>query len=133
MGGDDGAPAHAVETSNAEMIQAAAPGARVVKAFNTLNYRQMVDPETAGGPITIPLAGNDARAKAVIAELVEGMGLNAVDVGPLAYAHILEELLVMWAYSIGSDNAYNYYLQPIHIDRHSVTERRIIRRVAGHA
>ncbi|MGD2167478.1 MAG: hypothetical protein PVF63_05175, partial [Gammaproteobacteria bacterium] len=83
------------------------------KAFNTLNYRQMVDPETAGGPISIPLAGNDAAAKAVIAELADGMGLHAVDVGPLAYARVLEEMLVMWAYSIGSDNAYNYYLQPM--------------------
>lgn len=108
-------PMHGVEGkgSNAQMIQDVQPGASVVKAFNTLNYRQMVDPETAGGPITIPLAGNDAQAKAVIAELVQGMGLNAVDVGPLAYAHILEELLVMWAYSIGSDNAYNYHLQPM--------------------
>jgi hypothetical protein len=99
--------------SNAQMIQGVHPDARVVKAFNTLNYRQMVDPETAGGPISIPLAGNDAAAKAVIAELADGMGLHAVDVGPLAYARVLEEMLVMWAYSIGSDNAYNYYLQPM--------------------
>ena len=110
-----GYPMHAVagKGSNAQMIQDVLPGARVVKAFNTLNYRQMVDPETAGGPITIPLAGDDAEAKAVIAELVEGMGLAPVDVGPLAYAHILEEMLVMWANSIGSENAYNYYLQPM--------------------
>lgn len=108
-------PMYGVEgnSSNAQMIQDVHPGARVVKAFNTLNYRQMVDPETAGGPISIPLAGNDDQAKAVIAELVEGMGLNAVDVGPLAYARVLEEMLVMWAYSIGSDNAYNYHLQPM--------------------
>jgi len=100
-------------SSHAQKIQDVQPGARVVKAFNTLNYRQMVDPETAGGPITIPLAGNDAQAKAVIAKLVEGMGLDAVDVGPLAYARVLEEMLVMWANSIGSDHAYNYYLRPM--------------------
>lgn len=111
----DGYPMHGVagKNSNAQMIQEAQPGTRVVKAFNTLNYRQMVDPETAGGPISIPLAGDDAQAKAVIAELVSGMGLEPVDVGPLAYAHILEEMLVMWANSIGSDNAYNYYLRPM--------------------
>jgi predicted dinucleotide-binding enzyme len=112
---DAGYPMHGVDGkgSNAQMIQDVQPGARVVKAFNTLNYRQMVDPETAGGPITIPLAGDDAQAKAVIAELVEGMGLEAVDVGPLAYAHILEEMLVMWANSIGTDHAWNYYLRPM--------------------
>jgi len=99
--------------SNAELIQAALPGARVVKAFNTLNWQQMVNPETAGGPITIPLAGDDSDAKAVVATLVEGMGLHALDVGPLAYAHVLEEMLVMWGNARGQGNAYNYYLQPM--------------------
>jgi predicted dinucleotide-binding enzyme len=41
---------HAVDTSNAEIIQAAAPDAFVVKAFNTLNWKTMVDPSSAGGP-----------------------------------------------------------------------------------
>lgn len=111
----DGHPMHGVagKGSNAQMIQDVLPGARVVKAFNTLNNRQMTDPETAGGPITIPLASDDAEAKAVIAELVEGMGLEPLDVGPLAYAHILEEMLAMWAYSIQTENAYNFYLRPM--------------------
>ncbi len=110
-----GFPMHDVpgKGSNADLIQAEAPNAHVVKAFNTLNFRQMVDPETAGGPITIPLAGDDAAAKAVIAELVEGMGLHAVDVGPLAYAHVLEEMLVVWAHSIRGDAPYNFYLRPM--------------------
>jgi len=98
--------------SNAALIQAAAPGARVVKAFNTLNFRQMVDPETAGGPITIPLAGDDAEAKAVIAGLVEGMGLHPHDIGPLDYAHVLEEMLVIWAASLQTA-PFNYYFQPM--------------------
>jgi hypothetical protein len=98
--------------SNAALIQAAQPGASVVKAFNTLNYRQMVDPETAGGPITIMLAGDDADAKAAVAELVRGMGLDAVDVGGLEQAHVLEEMLVMWAGALGS-HPFNYYLRPM--------------------
>jgi len=108
-------PTHDVpgKGSNAELIQAAAPNASVVKAFNTLNWQQMVDPETAGGPITIPLAGDDAAAKAVIAELVKGMGLEAMDFGPLAYAHVLEELLVTWAHARGQGTPYNYYLRPV--------------------
>jgi predicted dinucleotide-binding enzyme len=98
--------------SNAALIQAAAPNARVVKAFNTLNWRQMVDPETAGGPITIPIAGDDADAKAFVASLVEGMGLEPMDIGPLDYAHVLEEMLVIWANSLRS-NPYNYYFRPM--------------------
>lgn len=98
--------------SNAELIQAAAPNARVVKAFNTLNWRQMVDPETSGGPVTIAIAGNDPEAKAVVAALIEGMDLEVVDFGPLRYANTLEEMLVVWANARGRMAAFNYYLRP---------------------
>jgi predicted dinucleotide-binding enzyme len=98
--------------SNAELIQAAAPNARVVKAFNTLNWRQMVDPETSGGPITIAIAGNDPAAKAVVAELIKGMDLEVVDFGPLRYANTLEEMLVIWANARSRMAAFNYYLRP---------------------
>jgi predicted dinucleotide-binding enzyme len=98
--------------SNAELIQAAAPNARVVKAFNTLNWRQMVEPETSGGPITIAIAGNDPEAKAVVAELIKGMDLEVVDFGPLRYANTLEEMLVVWANARGRAAAFNYYLRP---------------------
>ena len=45
---DGGRFEHAVASSNAEIIQAAAPGAKVVKAFSTVNWRTMVDPDSAG-------------------------------------------------------------------------------------
>lgn len=98
--------------SNAALIQEGAPDAFVVKAFNTLNWQQMVEPETAGGPITIMLAGDNAEAKATVAELARGMGLDAVDVGGIEFAHVLEEMLVMWAGALGS-NPFNYYLRPM--------------------
>lgn len=112
--GDDGWLVHDVpgKGSNAELVQAAAPGATVVKAFNTLNWRTMVDPETSGGPVTIPIAGDDESAKAAVAELIEGMGLEVVDFGPLRYAHVLEEMLIVWANARGRGAAFNYYLRP---------------------
>ena len=111
---DDGWLVHDVpgKGSNAELVQAAAPNARVVKAFNTLNWRQMVDPETSGGPITIAIAGDDAAAKATVAELIEGMGLEPMDFGPLRYAHVLEEMLIVWANGRGHGTPFNYYLRP---------------------
>ena len=87
---------HAVDTSNAEIIQAAAPGAYVVKAFNTLNWETMVDPSSAGGPVSIPLVGDNARAKEKVAELVAGMGLEPIDVGPLRDARWVEGMLILW-------------------------------------
>jgi 8-hydroxy-5-deazaflavin:NADPH oxidoreductase len=107
---DYGKPANAA--SNAELIQSLAPGAKVVKAFNTLNVRQMTDPETAGGPITIAIAGDDAQAKATVTALIKGMGLESVDFGPLRFAHVLEEMLVVWANARGHGAAFNYYLRP---------------------
>jgi len=92
----DGGFTHAVDSSNAEIIQAAAPGAHVVKAFNALSWRTMVDPDSAGGPVSIPLAGNSAQAKQKVAALVEGMGLEAIDVGPVENAHWVEGMLILW-------------------------------------
>jgi predicted dinucleotide-binding enzyme len=107
---EDGFRIHAVATSNAELIQAAAPGAHVVKAFNTLNYRTMVDPASAGGPVTIPIAGNDADAKQRISALAEGKGFEVIDVGPLRFAGTLEEMLVIWVNARQLGTPYNYHL-----------------------
>lgn len=107
--GDDGHAIHGVATSNAELIQALAPGAHVVKAFNTLSARTMVKPN---GPVTIPLAGNDVDAKATVAQLVTGMGFEPFDVGPLRYAHVLEEMLVMW-YDASATYDYHFRRRPL--------------------
>lgn len=102
------------DTSAAEIIQGAAPGAHVVKAFNTLNWRTMVDPDSTGGPVSIPLVGDSAEAKATVAELVEGMGLEAIDLGPLRYARHVEAMLLVWIhnrYGGGDGPAFDYHLR----------------------
>ena len=85
-----------VETSNGEIIQAAAPNAHVVKAFNTLNWESMINPEKSGGPISIPLVGDNVTAKETVAKLVEGMGLEAIDLGGIENAHWVEGMLILW-------------------------------------
>jgi len=85
-----------VETSNGEIIQAAAPNAHVVKAFNTLNWESMISPEKTGGPISIPLVGDNTAAKETVAKLVEGMGLEAIDLGGIENAHWVEGMLILW-------------------------------------
>jgi hypothetical protein len=92
----DGLFVHAAATSNAQIIQAAAPQSFVVKAFNTLSWETMVDPSLSGGPVSIPLAGNDTKAKEVVAALVKGMGLDPIDVGPLQNARWVEGMLILW-------------------------------------
>ena len=87
---------HGVDTSNAQIIQEAAPDADVVKAFNTLNWKTMADPSEAGGPVSIPLAGNSGSAKKKVAELVTAMGLEPIDVGPVEHARWVEGMLILW-------------------------------------
>ena len=106
--GDDGFMHYTMDTSNAELIQAAAPGASVVKAFNALSFRTMMEP---GGAVTIPLVGDDADAKARVAELVAGMGLEPLDVGPLSAAHIVEGMLAIWINARSAGTPFDYHLR----------------------
>lgn len=99
--------------SNAEIIQTAAPEAVVVKAFNTLGWRSMVDPDASGGPISIPLVGNDPEAKQKIAGLASAMGLQPIDVGPLQNARHVEGLSVLLLNNIFGDGpSFEFHLRP---------------------
>lgn len=103
----------AVETSAAEMIQGWAPNAKVVKAFNTLSSETMADPASAGGPVTIPIAGNDADAKAVVAGLVTGIGFEVVDMGDISAARFIEQMLIARGNAGRLGSSFNYYFRPV--------------------
>ena len=79
-----------VATSNGEIVQAAAPEALVVKAFNTVTWQSMIDPDEADGPLHVPIVGNDEAAKQRVARFVEEMGLVPVDLGSIETAHWTE-------------------------------------------
>ena len=114
---EDGRFEMSVETSNAELIQGWAPDAYVVKAFNSLNWRQMVDPDSSGGPISILLVGDNAEAKAIVAALAEGMGLVPIDLGPLRYARQVEGMLILWINNRYVQNEpFEYYLRRVQSD-----------------
>ena len=98
--------------SNAELIQSIAPQAHVVKAFNTLNWRVMVDPASAGGPVSVPLVGEDEDAKRAVAALVAAMGLDPIDVGGLANARWVEGLSVLLLNNmIEQTEPFNFYFR----------------------
>ena len=114
---EDGFFEMSVETSNAELIQGWAPGAHVVKAFNSLNWRQMVDPESSAGPISILIVGDDAEAKAFVASLAEGMGLEPIDLGPVRYARHVEGMLILWINKRYVQNEpFEYHLRRVQSD-----------------
>ena len=104
----DGFADYPIEDSNAERIARLAPGAHVVKAFSTLGAETMLDPELAGGPVTVPVVGDDRGAKERIVTLAREIGLEAVDVGPLRHARIIEGLHYLRANASGG--RINYHL-----------------------
>ncbi len=110
---------HSVKTSNTEIIQAAAPGADVVKAFSTINVSTMIDPSEAGGPVSVPLAGNDAAAKRKVADIVEKMGLEPIDLGDARDARWIEGMLILWInnrYGTAGRPPFEYHLRPLSMD-----------------
>lgn len=106
----DGLRDYAFAGSNAERIQDLAPGAAVVKAFNTLGAETMLEPQTAGGPVTVPVVGDDAAAKALVVGLAREIGLEAIDVGPLRHARIIEGLHYLRSNAAGG--RVNFHFRP---------------------
>ena len=79
--------------SGAEELAAAAPNARVVKAFNTTFAGTLAGGgNVAGQPLDVFVASDDEDAKRTVSSLVEDAGLRAVDAGPLRRARELEAL-----------------------------------------
>jgi 8-hydroxy-5-deazaflavin:NADPH oxidoreductase len=72
------------------------PGARVVKAFNTLSARMLADPAPNGTRIGIPIASDDEEAIRVAALLVREAGFEPVVVGPLARAKEFDRGTPVW-------------------------------------
>jgi len=61
-------------------------GRPVIKAFNGIAAKNLLDrgqPAGTPGRIALPVAGDDSAAKAVVMQLVEDLGFDAVDAGGL--------------------------------------------------
>jgi len=81
------------DSSAAQEIAKRLPaGVPVVKAFNTTFAGTLVAGGVANETLDVLVAGDDADAKAVVADLVESGGMRAVDAGPLRRAQQLEHL-----------------------------------------
>jgi predicted dinucleotide-binding enzyme len=78
-----------------ERLQAKAPQARFVKAFNSIGNAFMVDPPFKLTP-TMFICGNDAEAKAQATKLVEQFGWEVADMGGVESARPIEALCQLW-------------------------------------
>jgi predicted dinucleotide-binding enzyme len=82
--------------SGAERTAKLAPGAKVVKVFNSTGFGNMADPHYDGEPTVMFYAGDDAGAKAIARDLATDLGFDAVDAGGLERARELEHLAMLW-------------------------------------
>lgn len=83
-------------TSGGEQVAAWAPGAKVVKIFNTTGFGNMANPVYREGASMMLYCGDDAEAKKVAGQLAADLGFEAHDAGPLAEARLLEPLALVW-------------------------------------
>jgi 8-hydroxy-5-deazaflavin:NADPH oxidoreductase len=84
-------------TSGAEEIAKLSMDISVVKAFNAVfaEVYASQNPKIDGQTISIFFAGDDAAAKQKVGELIERLGFDAVDTGPLQNARYLEPLSLL--------------------------------------
>jgi predicted dinucleotide-binding enzyme len=74
-------------TTSSELVAHHLPGARVVKAFNTMVWTQLgADGRPPGDRerLLLFIAGDDAGAKAVVRQLADDIGFDTIDHGGLA-------------------------------------------------
>jgi 8-hydroxy-5-deazaflavin:NADPH oxidoreductase len=82
--------------SAAETVARLAKGAHVVKAFNTTGAENMARAHDFKMRALMPVASDDAAAKATVMKLADELGFEAVDAGPLKAARLLEPLAMFW-------------------------------------
>ena len=75
-------------TTSTELLGERLHGARLVKAFNTMNFRPLGEEGQPDAPreqrLAIFLAGDDEQAKGTVAGLIDELGFAPVDTGALA-------------------------------------------------
>lgn len=78
--------------SHAEELATDTPGARVVKAFNTMASQviQLGRGQLARQPVSVYLCSDDEQAKSVVQGLAEELGFVGIDCGALERAQLVE-------------------------------------------
>jgi predicted dinucleotide-binding enzyme len=79
-----------------ERVQAKAPQAHVVKAFNSVGSALMINPHFEQGTPTMFYCGNDDGAKQQVAGILRQFGWEPYDCGGIVGARAIEPLCMLW-------------------------------------
>lgn len=91
--------------SSAEELQRRLPKAHVFKSFNAQGAENLANPRYGAVTASNFYCGDDPSSRAIVHQLVEAVGFEAVDAGPLKSARYLEPMMVLWvmlAQSLGT-------------------------------
>jgi len=85
-----------LDESLMERIQKLIPGAKLVKAFNSVGNAFMYKPSFPGGPPIMFICGNDDGAKKTITDILTAFGFETEDMGKVEAARAIEPLCILW-------------------------------------
>jgi predicted dinucleotide-binding enzyme len=88
----DGDPTRSTTEDLADLL----PGARLVKAFNTIGFESYGTARERAVPASMFVAGDDTEAKRVAMDLAKQLGFAPEDAGGLANARSLEMMVPVW-------------------------------------
>lgn len=83
------------DSSGAEELARALPGARIVGAYKNVYWAVLDDPFFAGSPSDVLLVGDDEAAKREFLRLSEGTPFRYLDAGPLINARAIERMTMI--------------------------------------
>jgi NADPH-dependent F420 reductase len=88
----DGLATDPGSSSAEDVAKAAAPDAKVIKAFNTTFAGTLLAGQVAGRPLDVFIAGDDEAAKRKVEQLAKDGGMRPIDTGPLSRARQIEAM-----------------------------------------
>jgi predicted dinucleotide-binding enzyme len=90
------------DTSGAEQVAKWAKGAEVYKTMHQVGYENMDHPAFPSGARPVMFVAGDGPRKGKVLELVSQLGFEAIDVGGLEYARLLEPYAMLWVHLAAS-------------------------------
>jgi predicted dinucleotide-binding enzyme len=92
-----------------ERVQRTLPGAKVVKAFNTIGNAYFVEPRFSDGHPTMLIAGDDEGAKHTVAGILADFGwADVVDIGGIEGSRELEAICIVWVKVGGARGSWDH-------------------------